>query len=237
MTDSQLRELERRWRETGAVEDEARYLLERVRAGDLEQEKLELAAYCGHEGARAGLGGSREQPTDVAAFLSAISKWNRSAWIAAAKAACAAVHETLAAQVSEESPEDHARKVAVLARVLEATGCWESRPSAEASAALAEAAEDALQVGRTMMAQLPHDNDGLVPRDQRLEARRVTSIARALAQLPLLEADKQALVACQAAVKGAAQELSQSATPEALLKAVLASCAAWALRGDPTPSD
>lgn len=51
MSDSKLRELERRWKETGAVEDEAAYLLERVRAGDLTQERLELAAYCGHEAA------------------------------------------------------------------------------------------------------------------------------------------------------------------------------------------
>ena len=29
MSDERLREAERRWRETGAVEDEARYLLER----------------------------------------------------------------------------------------------------------------------------------------------------------------------------------------------------------------
>jgi len=33
VTDSKLRELERRWKETGSVEDEARYLLERVRVG------------------------------------------------------------------------------------------------------------------------------------------------------------------------------------------------------------
>ena len=52
MSDQRLRELERRWRETGSVEDEAAYLRERVRVGDLTQERLELAAYCGHEGAK-----------------------------------------------------------------------------------------------------------------------------------------------------------------------------------------
>jgi len=51
VTDSKLRELERRWKESGSVEDEARYLLGRVRVGNLERGKLELAAYCGHEGA------------------------------------------------------------------------------------------------------------------------------------------------------------------------------------------
>ena len=32
MSDAKLRELERRWKETGTVEDEAAYPLERVRA-------------------------------------------------------------------------------------------------------------------------------------------------------------------------------------------------------------
>lgn len=56
MSDERLREAERRWRETGAVEDEARYLLERVRAGDLAPERLELAARCGHRSAARALG-------------------------------------------------------------------------------------------------------------------------------------------------------------------------------------
>lgn len=55
MTDTKLRELERRWRETGSVEDEAAYLLERVRVGSLLTEHLELAAFVGHAGAAAAL--------------------------------------------------------------------------------------------------------------------------------------------------------------------------------------
>lgn len=51
MADERLRELERRWRETGAPGDEAAFLLERVRAGTLAREKLELAAWCGHAAA------------------------------------------------------------------------------------------------------------------------------------------------------------------------------------------
>lgn len=56
MSDQRLRELERRWRETGDVKDEASFLVERRRAGELTQERLELAACCGHEGARLALG-------------------------------------------------------------------------------------------------------------------------------------------------------------------------------------
>jgi len=51
VSDARLRELERRWKETGSPDDEAAYLLERVRVGDLTRERLELAAYCGRQGA------------------------------------------------------------------------------------------------------------------------------------------------------------------------------------------
>jgi hypothetical protein len=51
VSDERLRELERRWKETGAVEDGAAWLRERVRVGDLTQERLELAAHCGHQAA------------------------------------------------------------------------------------------------------------------------------------------------------------------------------------------
>lgn len=48
MTDERLRELERRWKETSSLDDEVAYLRERVRVGDLSQERLELAAFVGH---------------------------------------------------------------------------------------------------------------------------------------------------------------------------------------------
>lgn len=52
MGDARLRELERRAR-TGDPQAEAEQLLARVRSGTLSRERLELAAYCGHEGALA----------------------------------------------------------------------------------------------------------------------------------------------------------------------------------------
>jgi hypothetical protein len=45
VTDERLRGVEQRWRRTGAVEDEAAYLLERVRAGQLTRSHLELLSY------------------------------------------------------------------------------------------------------------------------------------------------------------------------------------------------
>lgn len=52
MSDQKLRDLERRFRETGSLGDEAAYLQERVRAGILPRVRVELAAYCGHEPAK-----------------------------------------------------------------------------------------------------------------------------------------------------------------------------------------
>lgn len=53
MTDQRLRGLERRWKETGDIADEAAYLNEKARAGLLEEEWLELAARLGYAAARA----------------------------------------------------------------------------------------------------------------------------------------------------------------------------------------
>lgn len=52
MSDQRLRELERRWRETGDVEDEAAYQRERLRCGELARAKLEAAGLLGHPAAQ-----------------------------------------------------------------------------------------------------------------------------------------------------------------------------------------
>ena len=52
MTDQRLRRLEREVAASPSPEAEAALLRERLRAGTLSLERLELAAYCGHEGAR-----------------------------------------------------------------------------------------------------------------------------------------------------------------------------------------
>lgn len=56
MTDHRLRRLEREVASSPSLESEAALLRERLRAGTLSPERLELAAYCGHEGARGALG-------------------------------------------------------------------------------------------------------------------------------------------------------------------------------------
>lgn len=61
MSDARLRDLERVWRESGALEDELAWLGERVRQGDLETETLRMAASLGHPAAVA-LSGEEERP-------------------------------------------------------------------------------------------------------------------------------------------------------------------------------
>jgi hypothetical protein len=62
VSDERLRELERRFRASGSVEDEAAWLRARVQAGELEQSKLELAAYCDQPAAVLVLGEVPPQP-------------------------------------------------------------------------------------------------------------------------------------------------------------------------------
>jgi hypothetical protein len=60
VSDNRLRELERRFRATGSVEDEANYLQQRVRLALVAPEALEAASYLGHPGAVRALGRANE---------------------------------------------------------------------------------------------------------------------------------------------------------------------------------
>lgn len=60
-SDLQLRALERRALETGDADDQAAWLLQRTRVGALDRLRLELAAQCGHEGARRAVGAAAER--------------------------------------------------------------------------------------------------------------------------------------------------------------------------------
>jgi hypothetical protein len=54
--DEELRIAQRRQARTRSVEDEARHLVERLRSGALRSDRLEVAACCGHPGARLVVG-------------------------------------------------------------------------------------------------------------------------------------------------------------------------------------
>ena len=51
MTDTRLRNLERRFQATGSVQDEAAWITERLRVGELARDQVELAAWLGHAAA------------------------------------------------------------------------------------------------------------------------------------------------------------------------------------------
>jgi len=63
VSDTRIRQLERQ--RDGTPEAEAAYLRARIRCGSLTRERLELAAYCGDEGARLALACEDPHPCDV----------------------------------------------------------------------------------------------------------------------------------------------------------------------------
>lgn len=62
MTDQRIRDLERRWKESGTQEDEAALLRARIQAGQIGEERLRLAARCG---SRAAASVSPEEAADL----------------------------------------------------------------------------------------------------------------------------------------------------------------------------
>lgn len=70
MSDARIRELERRWRETGAPEDEGAYLKELVRTGGLSDSEVRLAAALGHPASKIVLGDTREVPASASLWRS-----------------------------------------------------------------------------------------------------------------------------------------------------------------------
>lgn len=62
MSDSRLRDAERRWRDSGRVEDEAAWLRERARVGELDEGRLRLAALVGHPASQLAVGANDPLP-------------------------------------------------------------------------------------------------------------------------------------------------------------------------------
>ncbi len=102
MADTRLRRAARA-AESGDTEAAARLLLERVRAGRLSRDRLELAAYCGSEPARLALGlGTHDWKSDPALhadtatldhFLRVVARWGGVAICLAATAAADAAYQ------------------------------------------------------------------------------------------------------------------------------------------------
>jgi hypothetical protein len=74
MGDEQLRELERRWRTTGALDDEVAWVSALVRAGEVSAGDLELAATLGSLAARRLLPAERRWPSNVQAMAASLER-------------------------------------------------------------------------------------------------------------------------------------------------------------------
>ncbi len=77
--DEKLRELERAWRASGAAEDEAALLRERVRVGDPDEHRLALAAYLGHPAARITVDFDEPEPASLEDWIRGLEPWGRAA--------------------------------------------------------------------------------------------------------------------------------------------------------------
>lgn len=72
--DEDLRALERRWRESGALHDEVALIARRLRAGTLSQERLDLAVWLGHEAACRVAGKKPKAPQEP------LRRWFETLW-------------------------------------------------------------------------------------------------------------------------------------------------------------
>lgn len=93
MTDARLRDLERRFAESGAATDEVALLVERARLGLLARDRLELAIYLGSQPARDALGGPptvapRAPRGGVLGWVFKLEPWGPFVSLRAAIAAC-----------------------------------------------------------------------------------------------------------------------------------------------------
>jgi hypothetical protein len=135
LSDERLRDLRRRWEASGQLEDEAAYLRERVRAGELTSDRLELAALCRHLGARAALGGAApEPPPDDDWLHRSACAWGRSSKPVAVRMALIAAELVLPDFEATRPGEARPR------RALKAAQAWLGAPSEEAAAEAAAAA-------------------------------------------------------------------------------------------------
>ncbi|MCO5167605.1 MAG: hypothetical protein M9894_14755 [Planctomycetes bacterium] len=144
MSDGRLREAERRWRQSGSVDDEAAFLRERVRAGALPPTRLEVAAACGHPAAaralpaptRGLLGRALDRVREA---LTGDDPWRRLRRFepeVKVRAALAIARPTFAAAGATGD------LAAAAARALAATEAWLEAPSEPRAAAASEAAAD-----------------------------------------------------------------------------------------------
>jgi hypothetical protein len=162
VSDQRLRALERRWRETNSSEDEAAYLLERVRVGDLRIERLELAAYCRHEGAQKAVRGySADEEVSIDHWAEALGAWGQEALVIAI---------VVVASALKPGPASIASRMGRSASAIRAAAAWATCPCP------AHAEECAVAEGEASDAFVDHSGEGEDDyRDAALQAARAAT--------------------------------------------------------------
>lgn len=139
MADDGLRALERRFASSGALEDEVRWLVGRLRAGQLTQERLRLASFCGHLAASRALGAKEPAPRDMVAWADALlARWGKESRVRAAVAVARAVLPRWEARCGDD---------ATPRRAIEAAEVWLACPCEKHARIADRAGEPAYAAG------------------------------------------------------------------------------------------
>jgi hypothetical protein len=178
VSDTLLRELERRWRETRSQDDEARYLRAMLRAGELSAARLVLAVHLGSAAAAQALGEDAPLvPADHDEWLEVVWAVSGDCPGARLRAALAAARLAFSSWVRSSDPEAYgaageAPGTADVRELFESILAWLEQPDGERAVAVsvARAAVDA-----TVRDGLGVTIDGIdgsdLPRHAKLRAR------------------------------------------------------------------
>lgn len=157
MADLALRDLERRWRLSGAPDDEARWLIARHRLGELDLSRLELAACCDHAAAGQALLALGVTPSPTS-WVTDVRRWGDDVCV---RATLAAARRAL--PVWQDAFPDDARPAAVLDLVERWLDPAREDPGLEpvladdAAAVAQREAEDAADMAESWGAHLAED--------------------------------------------------------------------------------
>ncbi len=211
MSDDTLRALERRFRETESVEDEVAWLASRLRAGEIDSDRLDLAAYCGDEAARRfssrrpvepscvwtwGEGLVLAEVTPVGVRQEHPARWIREStrsWASQGFAREICVRACLAAAESVAHAATHPSALAC----VRAAANWIEMRSLDSLTRSSVAEDEADEAQRELMDLAGGDRDSVDPAAAALEACQNAALASALEGMDLKAAARTMAAAAQ----------------------------------------
>lgn len=130
--DTQVRDLQRRWQQSNNPEDEAIYLRERCRSGDLTLESIQIAAYTGYPAACLIDEDTRPLPAadeSIQYWILGLQLWGKDVLVEAARSAAIT---TLRAAKTIEGLEEQltTSQLQLLSCMIDATKNWENHTTA-----------------------------------------------------------------------------------------------------------